>query len=166
MKPCLPDELHALRGTQKTRRSRAKEEVVVPLVGGRPRMPKDMPAQAQEKWKELVAILRKRGTLTKGDGPILELACTTYARWRAALLDLDTRGTMIDVEYFANERTYTKTVLNPVAKIAAQLESRLCQLYIQLGVTPTTRLKAKQVAAPPPKEKVNLGPDGRPLVRI
>jgi P27 family predicted phage terminase small subunit len=149
----ISDELHVLRGTPKTRPSRAKVEVTAPLVGGRPRMPQNLDALAQEKWKELVSILRKRETLTKGDGPILELAAITYGRYRAELAALQEKGTMIDITYFANEREYTKTVLNPLAKVVAQLERDLRQLYVQLGVTPTTRLKAKQVAEQAPKEK-------------
>jgi len=43
--------------------------------------------------------------------------------WRSELAELESKGTMIEIEYFANERTYTKLVINPLAKVVAQLES-------------------------------------------
>ena len=74
---------HLLQGTEPQYSGGAESDTV--FFAGKPRMPKDMPALAQEKWKELAAILRKRGTLTRGDGPVLELAAITYARWRSEL---------------------------------------------------------------------------------
>jgi len=155
---------HLLQGTEPQYSGGAESNTT--FFAGRPRMPKDMPPLAQEKWKELAAILRKRGTLTRGDGPVLELAAITYARWRSELAELESKGTMIEIEYFANERTYTKLVINPLAKVVAQLESNLRQLYIQLGATPASRQKAKQVTQEPAKEKPKLGPDGRPLIFV
>jgi P27 family predicted phage terminase small subunit len=53
------------------------------------RIPPDRPAHlspiAAELWDRIVAELPKLGLLKDLDGPSLEMACETYARWREAI---------------------------------------------------------------------------------
>jgi phage terminase small subunit len=131
MSATIPDELHALRGTAKTRPSRAKAETntSVPFVVGRPKMPRNFsPAEAAE-WKRIVKELWKRGTVTRIDGSALEVYCRTFGKWL----------------YFVD-------VLEPKAqKLAAQLANSLRMYQKEFSATPASRDNARPAApAKPP----------------
>jgi P27 family predicted phage terminase small subunit len=123
-----------LRGTK----SKAQERAESPHTGGRPKMPKTLTPVAQEKWKELVKVLSKRGTLTKADGALLEIVCETYAIWRLYVADVHTRGIYVDGEP------------NSSTKHCTAMENTLARYFVQLGITPASREKAKLTAPPPP----------------
>lgn len=59
----------------------AEKPEAVHAKAQRPKMPAHLSGVAAEKWKELVKVLHKRGTLTKADGTQLEIVCTQYANW-------------------------------------------------------------------------------------
>jgi P27 family predicted phage terminase small subunit len=130
-----------LRGTK----SKAQPQAESPHTGGRPKMPKTLTPVAREKWKELIKVLSKRGTLTKADGTLLELASEAYSRWRLYVDDVHTRGIFVD------------GAPNQSTKYCSQMENTLARYLIQLGITPASREKAKQTTTPPRKNEIVPG---------
>lgn len=146
----VSNEMHKLRGTRAPRETAAASRV----AGGRPKMPKHMTGIAADRWKEMVKILRARGTLTKGDGPALELYCETYARWRACLKEVEDHGVMVDVTVLGSSgEPFTKRVQNPAAKLAAQMENSLRAMLKEFSATPASRERTKPTA---PKEEKDV----------
>lgn len=157
----LPEEIHRLKGTRPTRAAAPQE----PVPAGRPTMPKHLSPIARDKWREMIRTLSSRGTLTRGDGPALEVFVETYARWRACLKEIDTHGVMVTVNYAgANGEPESKRVMNPASKLAAQLETSMRQMLKELGQTPASREKAKRAKPVPPKpRKLEPGEDPDPI---
>ena len=65
-----------VRGT-KDRASRAKQPQIQP---GMPRMSRNLSERAQPVWREIIRLLKERGTLTKGDGPTIAAYAECQAR--------------------------------------------------------------------------------------
>lgn len=126
---------------------------------GRPRMPKHLSPVAQEKWKEMVRLLAKRGVLTKVDSTALEIFCETYARWRMLLEEIQKHGALVETVVLDNNgEPHTKRVPNPASKLAAQLETSQRQMLKEFTATPASRDKAKPAA--PEKPKAEAFPEG------
>ena len=142
-------KLHWLTGSK----SQAQEVPESDFPAGRPRMPKYLPAIAQEKWRELVRLLGKRGTLTKVDSTAMEILCVTYERWRALCDEIRQYGPMVDtVVLDSNGESHTKRVQNPASKLAAQLETSMRAMLKELTATPASREKARPAAPEKPKD--------------
>jgi len=144
------DGMHKLSGTK----SQAKPDAESTFPAGRPRMPKHLGEVAAAKWKELVRLLAKRGTLTQVDSSALEIFCETYARWRDLVNEISKHGAMVDITILDNcGEPHTKRVPNPAAKLAAQLENGMRAMLKEIGGTPASREKSKPAAAEPGKDK-------------
>jgi P27 family predicted phage terminase small subunit len=118
-------------------------------------MPKTLSSLAADRWREMVRTFSARGTLTRGDGPALEIYVVTWARWVALVKEIDEVGPMVTVEYAgADGQTFTKRTQNPACKLAAQLEVSMRQMLKEFSATPASREKAKPAkpAAKPNKE--------------
>jgi P27 family predicted phage terminase small subunit len=127
-------------------------------TGGKPKRPKHLSPVAEEKWAEMVKILRARGTLTKGDGPALEIYCESFARWRAMLDEIANEGAMVESTVLTSSGTpITKRIINPAVKAASQLENSLRAMLREFSATPASREKTKTVRAPLNKQP--LAPD-------
>ena len=149
--PKKTDYDHWLSGSD----SQAKPEQPSAYPAGRPKMPKDLSPVAQQEWKRIVKLLATRGTLTKVDASALELYSETYARHRALLKELQEHGEMIDtVVLDSSGNAHDKRVVNPASKIATQLANSLRAWQKELGITPTSREKARP-AAPERKAEHN-----------
>lgn len=144
-----------LKGTK----SKAQPHAESGFESGRPKQPKHLTPVAAQKWKELVRVLNKRGTLTKADAELLELVCEQYARWRLYVEDIQKRGLYIKESYtdkYGNEDE--REIPNQSAKFANQLENTLARNLVQLGITPASRERAKPAAPPaPPKDTIIPG---------
>jgi P27 family predicted phage terminase small subunit len=117
-------------------------------------MPKHLGSVAAEKWRELVRLLAKRGTLTRVDSSALEIFCETYARWRGLCDEIHEHGAMVDVTVLDNcGEPHTKRVQNPAAKLAVQLENSMRAMLKEFSATPASREKSKPAALEQPKEK-------------
>lgn len=122
------------------KRSKAKPRQPGTVVAGRPRMPKTLSEIATARWRELVRILRQRGVLTKGDGPLIELCATTYERWQQCLTEIRDNGMMVETTWSDSDgNVHTKRVLNPCAKMATTLESQMRQQLRELCSTVASR---------------------------
>lgn len=130
----IPIEDHKLRSTLPQYVEREPDGIIRP---GRPKMPPTLNPVAAERWKEMIRILRSRRTLTRADGPLLENYCVIYARWVAFCKKLDEEGPR-DAD----------GKLNPLAKAISALESRMQSQLQQLGCTPVSREKARQLPKP------------------
>ncbi len=148
-RPELSEDLHELKGTKSQRQTPCQSG----FAGGRPRMPKTLSPLAQEKWKELVRVLNKRGTLTTADAGLLEIVSELYARWRLYNDDVQKRGAYVEQEFQdKNGEAHTRSVPNPSTKLVGQMDNTLARYLIQLGITPASREKAKPTAPRPPKK--------------
>jgi P27 family predicted phage terminase small subunit len=143
------ENLHDLQGTT----SRAGSAPAPRFDGGRPTMPVGLTDLEKSKWREMVRLLAARGTLTKADGPALELYVATWSRWRKCLEEIDKYGVLVTVDYAgAGGEACSKRIPNPASKLAAQLEVSLRQLLKELGSTPASRDKTRP-ARPDPTRK-------------
>jgi P27 family predicted phage terminase small subunit len=117
-------------------------------------MPKTLSPAAQQEWKRMSRLLAARGTLTKEDGPALEVYCETYARHQALLKELQQYGEMVDSTITDSSGvSHPKRVQNPAGKVATQLGNAIRAWHTAFGVTPASREKAKRAEQAPPKAK-------------
>jgi P27 family predicted phage terminase small subunit len=135
-------------------------EVVV--NAGRPRIPghiKEDP-DALDAWKSATKIMKARGTLSKGDGELLEQFAVVKARWILACRDIKKRGLQIlETRHAKDGSEYEVEVPNPSLKVASDCESRMLAYSKTLGLTPMDRSKIKRTkGAKTAKEKI-LAPD-------
>jgi P27 family predicted phage terminase small subunit len=134
-RPAETPEYHQLVGTRATR----ADNTPSPFTGGRPSCPSYLSPIAKTEWRRIVRLLRERGTLTRGDGPAIEVYCQTYARWRACITEIETKGDFIDTTWTDLTGTHTKRTINPASKLAGQLANSLRAMQVQLGATPGSR---------------------------
>jgi len=122
-------EEHWIKGTAKTRPSRAKKETSTGVfTAGRPKMPRDFSPVEEAEWKRVVKGLWKRRTVCAIDGSALEVYCRMFAAWRRAM----------------DEGNY---------KQAAQLATHVRMYQQQFSATPASRENTRPAAPPTPKEK-------------
>lgn len=121
---------------------------------GRPRMPKTFSALEVECWKSAVKILRTRGTLSRGDGELLEMYAVTKARWVLARRDIEQRGfEVVEVRHSKGGDPYDVHVPNPSLKIASDCEVKLLGFAKALGLTTLDRNKPRRAHGSRPEEK-------------
>ncbi len=145
----LPEEFHRLKGTRPTRAVQRESG----FTGGRPKMPKDLPTAGVDEWKRLCKQLALRGTLTKTDASAMEIYVRIFARWKAACLECDSGGAMInEITLDKSGAAHTVRVVNPCYKLAAQLEHLLARYLASFSATPATRENTRPAAAPPPSK--------------
>lgn len=151
-RPAESEDYHRVVGTRPTR---AAEEQPSVHTGGRPTRPNYLSPVGKKEWARIIRILTDRGTLTKGDGPVVELLVQTYCDWRACNGEVLAQGRFVTSTWRDEEGEHSSRVPNPALKIATQLANQLRALYIQLGATPQSREKAKP-ARPNPKTPAPL----------
>jgi P27 family predicted phage terminase small subunit len=149
MPASIGDELHHIKGTRPTRAAAPQG-----FAGGKPSKPPNMSPVADKQWDYMVKTLGPRGRsiLTKQDGPALQVYCECFARWQECLKDVATNGVMVSTTVMdSNGEAYTKRVLNPAARMAAQLDARLQSMLASFSATPASRERVKKVTSPPPR---------------
>lgn len=141
----ISDELHELKGTRPTRAATASESV---FQRGKPKMPDHFTEVEAKVWKQIIKLLAARKTLTKGDGPAIEIYVETYLRHAALVRELKATGEMIDVVILDNQGTpHTKRIANPASKLCTSLANSLRQMLREFCGTPATREKSKPAKA-------------------
>jgi P27 family predicted phage terminase small subunit len=131
------------------RKSRAKPKAATGIVSGRPPMPASIKEDddAKAEWGRMCRLLSARGTLSKADGPYLELYCATYSEWLAARRELKDKGLFVDVPVAdSNGTVHFVRKENPARKVINQCVTAMRQFLQGFGATPASREKAK-----PPK---------------
>ena len=138
------DSEHWLKSTRPTRATPTNE-----LPPSRPRLPKDLSEEALGVFKRLCSLLRKRRSLTAGDGELVRLYALTWERHSKAISRIQAEGEI---------RTYTVIAKGgePVEvekenlwlKVAFTAEKNMVAILDRLGFTPLNRAKPKPTAEP------------------
>src|SRR6266436_4914510 len=145
-----PDALHALHGT-KPHPSTEKTHSDVPAA--RPKMPEHLSPEARKAWRELIALLEERGTLSRADSMVLSIWAETQARWIQGKAELATHGIVIEIAVLdSNGAPVVSRKPNPALRTVEQCEKSLRALAREFGCTPQSRervLPAKPVEEKP-----------------
>lgn len=111
---------------------------------GRPAtVPSHLTGTARSAWKRVHKILEERGMLTSGDGAALELYATVYQRWLAAKIEVADKLLVESVFTDKNGVEHIIQKLNPLLALISTCEVRLLALVRELGLSPSSRDKAK-----------------------
>jgi P27 family predicted phage terminase small subunit len=144
---------------KKREKAEAGEDMNVPGGSpGRPRVPLQIKADvaAFGAWKEAVRLLRKRGTLSASDAPILTVYALVFSKCMLANADIASRGFEVEVTRTSKSgELYETTIPNPSVRIATDCERQLLQLAKALGLSPDSREKVRAVRRSAPKPKWN-----------
>ena len=138
----LTPEQRRARGT-KVRASRAK----IPEIGAQmPVTPRDLTGGQRKTWRLLVSLLRGRGTLTAGDGPLIRSYCEIEERRQKAQAALGAEGLVVSATVLdRNGAPFTKTRPNDHLAIVEQCEKLLHTMRRDLGLTPLVRDRVKRL---------------------
>lgn len=134
-------------------------EFVVPA--GRPRLPEHLSADAVKKFKLLCAMLRKRRTLTAGDGEMLRLYAILFDRHERAMAKISVEGEIrIYTRLDAHGEQVEVEKHNLWLKVAETSEQKMVAILDRLGLSPMNRQKAKPIPTPPPPPPADEYPVG------
>src|SRR5258708_14408406 len=148
-RPRKPESVHALQGT-KPHPSTAKTHSDVPAA--RPKMPEHLSPEARKAWRQLIALLEERGTLSRADSMVLSIWAETQARWIQAKAELAAHGIVIEVTVLdSNGAAVITRKPNPALRTVEQCEKSLRALAREFGCTPQSRERVKP--AKPAEEK-------------
>jgi P27 family predicted phage terminase small subunit len=140
-RPRLSDEQHRLNGT-KAHPSTVKTHSDVPAA--RPKMPSHLSDEAKKAWRQIVALLEERGTLSRADGMALSIWAETQARWIAAKQELSRHGIVIETAVLdSNGAAVMSRKPNPALRTVEQCEKSLRALAREFGCTPQSRERVK-----------------------
>jgi P27 family predicted phage terminase small subunit len=117
------------------------------VTAGRPRIPGHIKEDkdALDAWKAASKIMKQRGTLSRGDGELLEQFSVVKARWILACRDIKARGLQIlETRHAKDGSEFEVEVPNPSLKVASDCESRMLAYSKTLGLTPMDRSKIKR----------------------
>lgn len=132
---------HELQGTE-PHYSTTKISHIAP---GRPYPPKFLSDVAKNKFRSLVRVLAKRRVATSGDGEVITQYVCLWERWVEANQHVRDEGCIIEqTRATKTGELYTVQVPNPWLKIAQVTEKQLATLMTALGLTVSSRDKAKQ----------------------
>jgi len=150
----IPIEEHQLHSTPSNlaRALKYAPEGANKFEAGTPEVPAHLTADEKKVWNRVVNILTARGTITVGDGFVLEKYCTLYVRWRNEANLLEEEGSLIDklVKMGKDHLGVYVKVPNPRLKLLQTTERQLLSLDIELGLTPRHRGKPATTA---PRER-------------
>jgi len=148
-RPRKPDALHSLHGT-KPHPSTAQTHSDVEQA--RPKMPTHLSTEARKAWRQLIALLEERGTLSRADSMVLSIWAETQARWIQAKTELAAHGIVIETSVLdSNGQPVTSRKPNPALRTVEQCEKSLRALAREFGCTPQSRERVKP--AKPVEEK-------------
>lgn len=138
-KPTVPDSIKLAGGTLRPCRVNRKR----PTNEGVPTNPFETGSVAFEKWREIVAGLKRCKIIDKLDGSMIEAFCRNWQRALEAEILLATDGLMITL---ADGRK----VKHPAATIAADCWSKVRALGNDLGLNHLSRQRLKSQDSPEP----------------
>jgi P27 family predicted phage terminase small subunit len=122
-------------------------------VAGKPKMPGHLSPEAKKAWRNLVALLEERGTLSRADSMVLSIWSETQARWVLAKADVMRFGIVIETSVLdSNGTAVTSRKPNPALRTVENCEKSLRALAREFGCTPAARDRVRP--AKPAEEKV------------
>ena len=104
------------------------------VTTGRPAMPRDLAGEARAEWKRTVALLEEMGVLHSVDRSLLVRYCHGWAEWRELDAQLARTGRLVRGQK-------GNLVRNPLWLLRRDVGQELLALAVQLGVSPTARLR-------------------------
>ena len=131
-KPNVPDSIKLARGTLRQGRVNKKQ----PANSGIPKNPFDKGSVAFEKWREIVAGLKRCGIIDKLDGSMIEAFCRNWQRALEAENMLAADGLLITL---ADGRK----AKHPAATVAADCWGKVRALGNDLGLNHLSRQRLK-----------------------
>jgi P27 family predicted phage terminase small subunit len=136
------DAEHALLGT-KSHPSTVKTHSDVEAA--RPKVPSHLSPEARKAWRQIVALLEERGTLSRADGMALSIWAETQARWIQSKAELAAHGIVIDVTVTDNSgAAHITRKPNPALRTCETCEKSLRALAREFGCTPGSRERVKR----------------------
>jgi P27 family predicted phage terminase small subunit len=107
-------------------------------------MPSHLSEEARKAWRQIVALLEERGTLSRADGMALSIWAETQARWIAAKQELSKHGIVIETAVLdSNGSPVVSRKPNPALRTVEQCEKSLRALAREFGCTPQSRERVK-----------------------
>jgi P27 family predicted phage terminase small subunit len=134
----LPTHIKILRGNPGKR----------PLPKGEPRPDPTMPEPpahlgpiAQEEWARIAPELHRIGVLTQADRTTMAVYCQLYERWVHAERYIKEQLVMVD-------KPTGRIIQNPMVRIARQTLDVMLKYMVELGLTPSSRVKLARGEVP------------------
>lgn len=156
-RPAKSEHEHFLTGTKSTAKQHATESHV---PSGRPRIPSDLDKGLRRVFKDLCRLLSERRALSKGDVELIRLYCFVYERHKRQVAALKDEGEI--VTYFrldSHGQSVPQVRENLRLKIVSGCEKQMVTILSQLGLTPTSKDRARPVTKSP-SEAENEYPEG------
>jgi P27 family predicted phage terminase small subunit len=123
------------------------------IPAGRPYPPKFLSADARKKFRALAKVLEQRRVATVGDAELLTQYCTLWERWLVAQQHVRDEGAIVTITcYTKNGDPYERQKKNPWLEVAQGTEKQMAAALNHLGLTVSSRDKAKQTAINKEKE--------------
>lgn len=113
-----------------------------PLPGD-PDCPEILDTVGMAKWRELVALHRERGTLSREMAGPIATYCAVFSRKEKLREILENEGMFI-------KGSYGSTIAHPALRTLEKAEAMLLRLDVEFGFTPSSRTKC--VTNAPPKD--------------
>jgi P27 family predicted phage terminase small subunit len=113
----------------------------VPIAGD-PAVPDDFDAEHEQKWDEVLALLRARGAPIAEYGDVVRIYVLSFVEAKRARAHVAEHGAIVPAP-----RTGIPTH-NPYRKVAQEAELAVSRLAEVLGMTPTSRGKVSRGAPP------------------
>jgi P27 family predicted phage terminase small subunit len=112
-------------------KTRRKLPIADPLAGG-PDKPDWLSPEASAEWDRLLAMLLERRTISRADGAMLAMLCSTYAAWRTAIAAEAKVGAVTETATGGFKQS-------PESLAANQLGKLLITMLREFGLTPASR---------------------------
>ena len=149
-----PTQLKILRGNPGKRRIAAEPQPDAPeddFAEPPPELRGD--ARARAEWRRVAPLLVRCGIVSEADRSTLTALCLEWSTYLDAREHLRTDGRVL--------KTKTGVRISPYIKIADLAFSHCCRLWVELGLTPSGRVKVSRLppgrldpaSAPPPRGK-------------
>lgn len=116
---------------------------------GIPGMPEWLSREAKAEWRRIAPELDRVGMLCKVDRAALAAYCQAFAEMADATRLLEKEGRIIDRLVFnrTGDVVGTVKVIHPAYKLLKEGFSRVKQFLAEFGLTPSSRVRLKGVAA-------------------
>ena len=152
-----PKSLHILNGNPSKidleKRDKGKPKPV-PIA---PRCPGWLSKEAKKEWGRCAPILERIGLLTEADGPLFELYCQVYGKWKEAETFIGKNGSTYKYQKLDKDGKVVSTYVTsyPQVAIAKQCADQLLKICSEFGLTPSSRerINLPQAGEDDPLEK-------------
>jgi hypothetical protein len=152
-RPAKSQALHDLHGT------RAQSSAADPHIpAGRAKIPKDFRAEPEliEWFKELDKLQTERGVNSRGDGELYRLYSFTRERHRRNIALLRLEGEVVEYMRLDSHGVQVPSVQTNIRlAIVTQAEKQMVQILSQLGLSTTTKDKARRTVDNSPELNEN-----------